>query len=115
LNLLPADWAKYKGSSNYHWPNREWAEEIARQGFHYMVLVAQNGKLIWLKDSFLPGIVPEHRIAQTYSPYVNEVLGLCASCSGAIGHVIDETGNKFCPILFHDLIQPRRWKVKELV
>ncbi len=116
MNLLPRKWPEVTVTSPfYHWPDKEWAEKIFHNGFYYSIHVRQGGKVININDCFLPGIVPVHRIAQTYASYVDEVLKLCASCSGAICHVIEEgTGKKFCPILFADLVRPK-WRVKDLV
>jgi hypothetical protein len=49
----------------------------------------------------------------------NKKLGLCDKCYGAIVHVIcndidpDGYTNKFCPVLFHDLVKPP-WKLENV-
>ncbi len=118
MNLLPKNWPPlnpHKKCFHWYWPDQEWAEQIQKQGFYYGVWVMRKGKPLWFTGSILPGIIPIHKIAQTYAFYVDDVLGICVDCSGAICHVIEEgSGNKFCPVLFHDLVKPK-WKVKDLI
>ena len=68
-------------------------------------------------DYFLQGLIPEYVLNMTLVSYVDEELGLCAACEELPYkcHVIEwETGRKFCPILFHDVVKPK-WKISELV
>ena len=83
---------------------------------HYWIwLRDRQGKPYILKDSLLPGIVPQKQIEHTADRFVDEKLGICSTCSGTMAHVIEEgTGRKFCPILFCDLVKPK-WSPKDLL
>ncbi len=82
--------------------------------FYWVWLKDKRGKPFIYEDSLLPGIIPAHQIAHTSCEFVQK-LGICRSCHGAMAHVIEaETGRKFCPILFHDVIRPG-WKVQDLL
>jgi hypothetical protein len=68
------------------------------------------------RDQILPGIIPDHVFDLMVCDVVKEQLGLCELCDvhGARCHVIEEdTGRKFCPVLFVDVVRPP-WKVKDL-
>ena len=60
------------------------------------------------------GIRPE-LLAHTKTDFVHERLkGFSKDCPGSHCHVIDEaTGEKYCPILFSDLVKPG-WTAKDL-
>lgn len=116
VNLLPKGWPEITPTNQYyHWPDQKWAEKVYKQGFYYGIWLSVKDRLIYFEEGILPGIIPVHQLAQTYSSYVKEKLKLCSACGGSIGHVIEEvTGKKFCPILFHDLVRPK-WRVGDIV
>lgn len=81
---------------------------------YWIWLRDEQGEPFIFQDGFLPGIIPQHHIEHTAAAFV-ERLGVCDSCRGDLPHVIEEeTGRKFCPILFNDLVRPR-WKVQDLL
>jgi len=84
----------------------------------YWVFI-REGKygVIRYSDYFLPGLIPKHVLDMMLADYVDEELGLCAACEElhCRCHVIEwETGRKFCPILFHDVVKPK-WAISQLV
>lgn len=61
-----------------------------------------------------PAHIRPELIEHTYDRFVDERLKLCKDCHGSHCHVIEEeTGRKFCPILFSDLVKPG-WTAKDL-
>ena len=78
---------------------------------------------VWLKDQdepfedwILPGVIPDRTFDLMEVNQVPELCGLCAQCPehGRICHIIEsDTGRKFCPYLFVDVVKPK-WKVKDL-
>ena len=80
---------------------------------------------IWLKgkneddDPYLftgnTGGISEKQIEHTDDQFVEKRLKLCKTCIGSISHVIEEeTGRKFCPILFSDLVKPG-WTAEDVL
>ncbi len=67
-------------------------------------------------DYFLNGLIPDHVLELMIANTVDEKMGICDGCEAAFHcHVIEEeTGKKYCPILFHDVVKPG-WKVSQLV
>jgi hypothetical protein len=95
----------------------------------YEVVLQRGGEIIFFKDYYLDGLVPPHVVDMMHDRFVDEELGLCASCHDAAYrcHVMQPAGilnigdgktttvyRKLCPVLFHDAFHPP-WKIKELV
>ena len=91
---------------------------------YWIFIKGKGGNLIRYRDYFLDGIFPKHVIDMTECRYVDETLNLCRLCDvkGARCHVMikdresqyEESYIKYCPILFHDIIQPA-WSVNDVV
>ena len=66
-------------------------------------------------DYFLDGIIPAHVIAMTTCVFAHDI-GLCDGCTMAWHcHVIEpDTGEKYCTILFHDVVKPT-WEMSKVV
>jgi hypothetical protein len=84
----------------------------------YKINLLKRGKHMLFSETLLDGLINNEFILHTRSDFV-ERLGLCDKCYGSICHVIcndaDPNGytNKFCPVLFHDLIKPQ-WKLEDV-
>ena len=84
----------------------------------YEVLLDTKAGPEWFYDSLLDGIVESKLLLHTRSDYA-ERLGLCDKCYGAITHIISNDitpngyTNKYCPVLFHDLIKPE-WSLSKI-
>lgn len=82
---------------------------------YYSILIQKRGgDPIWYEDNLLPGIIPQKLIDHTRDFFV-ENLGICKTCKGTLCHVIDERGQKYCPVLFHDLVKPQNWKLTDVL
>jgi len=80
---------------------------------HYSIDLYIKGTPIWFKDSFLPGIVPDH-VIDLLTCQSAEFLGLCKLCElDCKCHVIGDDGTKYCIVLFHDAFRPK-WKIKDV-
>jgi hypothetical protein len=84
----------------------------------YDVTLKKHGEIIFFTESLLDGLFDKELVLHTRADFI-ERLGLCDTCYGCMPHIIcndvDPEGytNKFCPILFHDLIKPS-WKLQEV-
>jgi hypothetical protein len=84
----------------------------------YGINLLKRGNPIYYTETLLDGLFDKEFILHTRSDFV-ERLGLCDKCYGCICHVVsndvDPGGytNKFCPVLFHDLIKPS-WKLQDV-
>jgi len=84
----------------------------------YEIILNKRGKIIFFTETLLDGLFDKEFVLHTRTDFV-ERLGLCDKCCGRITHVIcndvDPGGytNKFCPVLFHDLIKPS-WKLQDV-
>jgi hypothetical protein len=82
--------------------------------FHYWVWLRDRRGNPYIFEDIVPWVISQSKIEQTYDQFV-EKLGVCKNCDGHISHVIEkETGRKFCPVLFHDLIEPK-WRLEKVV
>lgn len=85
---------------------------------HYWIWLKgkkENDDPIFFSDNILHGIIPQKQIDHTRVEFVRGKLGLCETCGsgGQICHVIEEpTGQKYCPVLFADLVKPA-WTAKD--
>jgi hypothetical protein len=83
----------------------------------YWVWVNTKKGAAIFEDWILPGVIPDRTFDLMECSQVPELCGLCDQCPrcGHICHVIEsDTGRKFCPYLFVDVVKPK-WKVKDLV
>jgi hypothetical protein len=70
--------------------------------------------------SFLPGIIPDHVLdMMRCTGWRNEgveLLDICHTCDmDTRCHIIEVgTGRKYCPVLFHDAVQPN-WRLEEVL
>jgi hypothetical protein len=84
----------------------------------YEISLLKRGRPCSFYGTLSGGLFDKEFILHTRSDFV-ERLGLCDRCYGRITHVIIddvEPGgytNKFCPVLFHDLIKPS-WKLQDV-
>ena len=84
----------------------------------YDVFLEKQGEVSVYSETLLDGIFDKELLLHTRNDFV-EKLGFCDRCYGQILHIIsndiDPGGytNKYCPILFHDLIKPV-WKLKQV-
>jgi len=82
----------------------------------YYTYLRKRGEIILFSETLLDGLFDEELLLHTRSDFV-EKLGLCDKCYGSITHIIcddidpDGYTNKYCPVLFHDLIKPA-WKLE---
>jgi len=86
---------------------------------NYGVIVRdKQGHPEWFYDGILPGFIPDTVLDMMVADFVDETLNLCRLCDaeGRRCHVIDFTngGRKLCPILFHDALKPKAWRVENL-
>lgn len=82
---------------------------------HYWVILRRRDGWIHHHDYFLDDLIPQHVIAMTSARFADE-QGFCKNCALASHcHVIAEpSGQKYCPILFHDVVKPN-WKIRDLL
>ena len=82
----------------------------------YDIIFMKQGRISFFHDSLLDGLFDKELLLHTRTDFV-EKLGLCDKCYGRMAHIIcndiDPGGytNKYCPVLFHDLIKPT-WKLE---
>jgi len=82
----------------------------------YDVILMKKGEATFCSYTLKDGKFDKEMLLHTRSDFV-ERLGLCDKCYGSMAHIIcndiDPGGytNKYCPVLFHDLIKPR-WKLE---
>lgn len=80
---------------------------------HYWIYLYIKEKVFCFKDSYLPGIVPDH-VIELCKCVVADDLGLCKICNlNSKCHVIGEDGTKYCISLFHDTFKPN-WKINDI-
>ena len=82
----------------------------------YWIYLKTKKDYKYYNDYFLPGIIPERILDMICDRFVDDVLKLCENCNmDTACHIIDgETGRKYCPILFYDIVKPT-WKLKDLL
>jgi hypothetical protein len=84
----------------------------------YEISLLKRGRPYSFYETLSDGLFDKEFILHTRSDFI-ERLGLCDKCYGCMTHVIindiDPGGytNKFCPVLFHDLIKPP-WKLQDI-
>ena len=82
----------------------------------YNVTLEKKGELFFFSETLLDGLFDKELLLHTRSDFVQR-LGLCDKCCGYMSHIIsndiDPGGytNKYCPILFYDVIKPA-WKLE---
>jgi len=82
----------------------------------YNAILMKKGEASFFSETLLDGLFPRELLLHTRSDFA-ERLGLCDKCYGCLAHIIcndiDPGGytNKYCPVLFHDLIKPA-WKLE---
>jgi len=80
----------------------------------YWIFLHTRKGMMRFEDAFLPGIIPERVLSMCRANFAYE-LGLCKHCEMAWRcHVIDSRGNKYCTILFHDVVKPG-WKLEQVL
>ena len=82
----------------------------------YWIYLMKNDEPYVFKDYMLDGIIPQRTLELMVANTVEKEIGLCEKCDvhGVRCHVINgETGEKYCPILFHDVVKPP-WKVSQV-
>ena len=81
----------------------------------YWIHVYVKGEPTIFEEALLP-FIPERVVKLTNAQHVDNELGLCELCDmDEHCHPINsETGEKYCTVLFHDLIKPK-WKIKQVV
>ena len=83
--------------------------------FHYWIWLTDRRGEPYIFEGIVPWVIPQSKIEQTYDQFVEKKLGLCKDCDGRICHVIEkDTGRKFCPILFVELVEPK-WRLKDVL
>jgi len=88
---------------------------------HYHVIVYNKRREpTWLYDNFLDGLIPSETLelmrchGALCSPTIHD-RGLCEHCTmDTHCHIIDPSGRKYCPVLFHDAVKPP-WRLEDLV
>jgi hypothetical protein len=87
----------------------------------YMVMINdRRGDAKWIEEALLDGIVPVETISHM-TVESSDDLGLCKICisGGACCHIMvpiaPHTYTKYCPVLWHDVFHPTKWKVEDLV
>lgn len=93
----------------------------------YFVYIRRRGRLLTVRDSVLPGIIPEHVMELMTADSARDVLGICDGCESSCNchvmrleparsnrHGCGDVYSHLCPILFHDVFKPLSWSVAEL-
>lgn len=84
---------------------------------HYWVwLQKKNGESFIHQNDFLPGIMVSEDQIPNIMAKTAEKCGLCKNCKvyAFKAHPINESGEKYCTLLFYKAIQPN-WKLSQLV
>ncbi len=86
----------------------------------YWLIIIRRGRVVRIYDSLLPNMIPDRALDMMVVGAVEE-MGLCSNCPVARHcHVLQPVANtrkvyrKLCPVLFHDAVRPRSWRVEEL-
>jgi hypothetical protein len=93
--------------------NRRGEKEVR----YWFWMKGKKGEPEIFEDWILPGLIPDRVFDLMECNQVPKLCGLCEKCPwhGAIVHVIEsDTGRKFCPVLFYDVVKPKKWKVEDL-
>ena len=84
--------------------------------YNVMFIIEGNSFPENFSETVLDGQFDKELLLHTRNDFI-EKLGLCDKCYGCMSHIISndiEPGgytNKFCPVLFHDLVKPW-WKLE---
>ena len=85
---------------------------------HYgITLRRRGGEPYWYREAILDGLVPQRVVDLMVANTVDDELGLCRLCDvqGNRCHVILEpSGVKLCPVLFHEVFRPA-WRVADVL
>ena len=82
------------------------------------MLMNKNDEAEYFDDYFLDGLYSDH-LLQAMKCEICWDLGFCGKCDTNYKcHVLlatdeENTWEKLCPILFHDVLQPK-WQIKDL-
>lgn len=79
-----------------------------------MIGLSNKKGWIWHEYNLFDFILPKE-VRPLFMASTAHDLGLCEHCDlDHFCHPIDETGRKYCTVLFHDAIKPD-WKLKDLI
>lgn len=68
----------------------------------------------WIWEAIIDGLLPYTNFNRITAQFAEEI-NLCQNCQmDCFAHPIDETGRKYCTMLFYDLVKPK-WKLEQLV
>ncbi len=83
--------------------------------FQYWIWLKSRRGEPYIYEDMVSWFVPRAMIERCHGQFVEKRLGLCKDCDGRICHVIEkDTGEKYCPILFVELAEPK-WKLKDVI
>lgn len=84
-------------------------------GFQYWICLNGRRGEPYIYEDVVSWFVPRAMIERCYDQFVDQKLHLCGGECGCLCHVIEkETGKKYCPILFVELVEPK-WRLKDVV